>query len=226
MRISHRHKFIFFSNPKTGSESVRALLDPYSDISGVPMWKLDGSTPFYSHIRPVEVREEFERVGWDFDAYFKFSFVRNPWSRAVSLYQMIYGHLSAPKRVAARILGGHVSPRGFQHWVRTISTDGPGAGGRPDQGWQRYGTYSARAYFGDGQGRELVDLLIRLENIDRDLPPTLERMGLPRAGELEIPKLNVSKSAPYQDFYDRATADYVRDLYAEDIDRFGYSFDD
>ncbi len=55
MRISHRHRFVFFSNPKTGSESVRSLLDPYSDICGVPMWEMTAENPFYSHISPREV---------------------------------------------------------------------------------------------------------------------------------------------------------------------------
>ena len=31
MQISHRYQFIFFSNPKTGSETVRKILEPYSD---------------------------------------------------------------------------------------------------------------------------------------------------------------------------------------------------
>src|SRR5690606_27928408 len=90
MQISHRYKFIFFSFPKTGSESVRELLDPYSDIRGIPYWNISEENPFYSHISPAEVKAIFQKNGWDYDEYFKFTFVRNPWARLVSLYNMIY----------------------------------------------------------------------------------------------------------------------------------------
>lgn len=228
MRISHRHHFIFFSNPKTGSESVRSLLDPYSDIRGVPMWEMDGSNPFYSHIRPVEVRDEFRTRDWDFDAYFKFSFVRNPWARLVSLYRMIFegspGRAAGMRRRLARGVGLHPSPAGFRRWVRTVQTDGPGGGGPPDQRWQVYGTYSARAYFGDEEGRFLVDRIIRLEDMDRDLPETLARIGLPGGDRVSIPKVNV-RGGDHRPYYDEATASYVGRMYADDIERFGYSFD-
>ncbi|MDD4955629.1 MAG: sulfotransferase family 2 domain-containing protein [Candidatus Omnitrophica bacterium] len=81
MRISHKYKFIFFSNPRTGSESVRKALDPFSDIfSSV-------NDPVYNnHITPEELKNHFLKMGWDWDKYFKFCFVRNPWDRLVSIY--------------------------------------------------------------------------------------------------------------------------------------------
>lgn len=85
MLVSHDHRFIFFSNPKTGSESVRELLAPYADVEGIPMWEASDEHPYYSHIRPVEVREIFRERGHAFGDYFRFTFVRNPWSRLVSL---------------------------------------------------------------------------------------------------------------------------------------------
>ena len=226
MRISHRYKFIFFAYPKAGSETVRHVLDPFSDVRGIPMWEMDGTFPYYTHIRPVEVRALFAEEGRDFDSYFKFSFVRNPWARAVSLYRMIYGRGSPRKRLVAKVRGGHVSPRGFRRWVRTIETDGPGAGGPSNQRWQVYGAYSVRAYFGDGEGNELVDRLMRLEDIEEELPRTLDELGLPIGEGIDIPRLNTWSSEPYQAFYDRATTEYVGELYREEIERFGYSFDE
>ncbi|MEX0853104.1 MAG: hypothetical protein WD036_07465 [Bauldia sp.] len=52
MRISHRYRFIFFANSKTGSESVRAWLNPFSDIRGVSSAKAAPADPFSAHMRP------------------------------------------------------------------------------------------------------------------------------------------------------------------------------
>lgn len=230
MRISHRYRFIFFSNPKTGSETVRRVLDPYSDIEGIPFWELTEEHPFYTHIRPVEVRALFRERGWDFEGYFKFTFVRNPWARLVSLYQMIYGGggqdgvLGTLRSVAREIRGAHPSRRGFRRWLRTVHPNGPGAGGPPDQRWRVYGTYSIRRYAGDSEGRLLVDRIIRLEDIRTDLPAVLERLGLEEAAARGIPRINTRRYASYESFYDEPATERVRSLYREEIERFDYEF--
>ena len=224
MRISHRHKFVFFSNPKTGSESVRALLDPYSEIAGIPLWECSPEFPFYSHIRPVELRTIFRERGWEFDDYYRFTFVRNPWARLVSLYHMI--HTWPPSNAFRRVLGSPWRPgiRGFRRWVRSTSPDGAGAGGPPDQRWMRYGTYSLPSYAGDENGRLLVNRVIKLEEIDRDLPQVLEEIGLPPAPT--IPHVNARKHRDYREYYDSATRSLIETRYAFEIERYGYSFDD
>lgn len=228
MRISHRHRFVFFSNPKTGSESVRSLLDPYCDVPIVPFWELNDATPFYPHMRPVEAREVFSRLGWDFDRYFKFTFVRNPWARLVSLYTMIYGSPSTGIRgrlgaARRRLVRGHPGPAGFRQWVRAIATSGRGGGGPADQRWRMYGTYSLRSYASDPEGRELVDRVLRLEDIADALPGTLRDIGLP-TDKLSIPRVNQRNRPDSSTYYDRRTMEYVARLYAEDIARFGYRF--
>ena len=51
MRISHKHNFIFFCNPKTGSESFREMLNTYSDLKvNNNVKKQSKSLPFYTHI--------------------------------------------------------------------------------------------------------------------------------------------------------------------------------
>jgi hypothetical protein len=230
MRLSHRYRFIFFSNPKTGSESVRALLDPYSDVAGVPYWQRTADMPFYSHIRPVEVRDLFLERGWDFEGYFRFTFVRNPWARLVSLYEMIFHGKplllvgSARSGKVRDVLGLHPSPRGFRRWLRGTAADGPGGGGPDDQRWQRYGTYTVRAYAGDEQGSLLVSRVIRLEDIDRELTSVLSELRLPGVGPGAIPAINRRKYGSYVSYYDDATAELVAQRYAEDVETYGYVY--
>ena len=55
MRISHRHRFVFFANPKTGSSSVREVIDPYSDVCPPRNYAMRTSeNPFYPHMPPAE----------------------------------------------------------------------------------------------------------------------------------------------------------------------------
>jgi hypothetical protein len=232
MRISHSHEFLFFSNPKTGSESVRELLDPYSDIKGTQFWNLTPDHPFYSHISQAETKALFLERGWDFDSYFKFTFVRNPWARLVSLYEMIYGGRGRRLGFAGRLdrgaralLGLHPSVSGFRRWLPRTRPDGPGGGGPPDQRWQVYGTYSIRSYVSDSHGEILVDQIIRLEDIDEDLPVLLREIGLADAAKMLIPRKNIRRHAPYRDYYDDRCRELVRERYAYDIETFGYRFD-
>ncbi len=221
MRISHRHRFVFFASPKTGSRSVRRLLDASAEIHGLPAEELTEDFPFYNHIRPVELRDIFASRGWDFDAYFKFVMVRNPWSRLVSLYEMYAfregGQLSRLRTRAKR-------HQGFRAWVPTVDpegrrTVGPGL----EKGVIRFGALSYVAFTGDEDGRPLVDEVIKLEEIESRLPPLLERLGVPVPSR--IPRTGRGRyRGDYRNYYDDATRELVGTLYEEDIERFGYTF--
>ncbi len=221
MRISHEHRFVFFASPKTGSRSVRKLLDAYAEIHGRPADELTADFPFYNHMRPVELRDVFNARGWDFDAYFKFVMVRNPWSRLVSLYEMFAfrrgGQLSRLRRRSAR-------HQGFRAWVRTLDPD---VGSEAPPGWKksviRVGALSYVGFAGDEDGRPLVDEVIKLEEIESRLPPLLERLGVP------LPRLvpwtgRGRYRGSYRAYYDDETRELVGALYEEDIERFDYAF--
>jgi hypothetical protein len=150
MRISHRYKFVFLSNPRCGSTSIRRMLDPYTDISSGYEY------PYHHHTDAARLRSHFEEQGWDWDSYTVFTTIRNPWDRVVSTWH--YGARNPEsvwnkRREEAGDLGRFVAqiPRG-------LSIDG-------------------RA--NDDEGRRLVDRILRLEDIDTTLLPFLEQLGLP-----------------------------------------------
>jgi hypothetical protein len=229
MRISHKYKFVFLSNPKTGSESVRHLLDPYSDIKAE-----DKKTrPFRVHSTAVETRDIFRAKGWDFDAYYTFTFVRNPWARLVSAYEMIYGkhvaihnpslskaflrRLKFLKTQCIRILHHYEVPD-FKHWLTTLVPYGRIAGG------PRNSACSIEHFVMGANRKILVDKIIRLEDIQTDLMPTLQKIGLPLVKPLQIPQLNVMRHKHYTTYYDYISIELVRKLYAYDIEHFHYTF--
>ena len=176
MRISHRYRFIFLASPKTGSESMRAFLDPLSDVAGRPILETTDACPFYVHMRAIEVQKAFLRLGWSFDQYYRFVFVRNPWIRLVSLYNMI-----------CRLNRGFVPS--FESWLRTSKPDGEGGGGRSPERWRRHGTYSLESFAGDENGNLLVDDVFRLEDIE-SVPGHLRERGIPIPPGAKIPWLN------------------------------------
>ncbi len=224
MRISHQHRFVFFASPKTGSRSVRKLLDPHAEIHGRPAHELTVDFPFYNHMRPVELRDIFASRGWEFGDYFKFVMVRNPWSKLVSLYEMFAfregGQLSRLRSRATR-------HEGFRNWVGSLDPGGERSSREePDEmekGVIRFGVLSHVGFAGDEAGRPLVDEVIKLEEIESRLPSLFERLGLPRPRR--VPKTGRGRYRDdYRAYYDDQTCERVGTLYEDDIERFGYSF--
>ncbi len=212
MRISHRYKFIFFANPKTGSSSVRTFLAPHSDVFSVKNYHyVNEDNPFYPHMTPAEARPFFEQFGWQFNAYYKFVFVRNPWARLVSAYEHI-------KRSTDEV------PL-FRKWLFQIKPFENGGGGSDEERWRKYSTYSIEHFIKDDKGNILVDKVIKLEDIDKDFISFLKALGLPIHDQAKIMNKNLYHSSyEYQNYYDQDTTDYVANLYRYDIVHFGYSF--
>lgn len=233
MRISHQFKFIFFSNPKTGSESIRELLKPYSDVEIVPYNRRTNETPFYPHISPKETKEHFDTFGWHYDSYFKFVFVRNPWSRLVSLYEMILDEPILTRKIK-RLTTANINRRlnqffkpSFTKWLYSTKTDGLGGGGRKNQRWRKYGTYTLDNYITDDSGNILVNKVIKLEEIGSQLMPVLKTLNIPDIENLGIPFVNKRpKKADYHLYYTPETIALVQERYQYELREFGYSFDD
>ena len=82
MRISHQFKFLYIAINKTGSSTVRGLLNPYSDVRSI-----SNSGKFAHHVTAHKLKSVFHNYHWSWDDYFKFSVVRHPVSRLYSLYK-------------------------------------------------------------------------------------------------------------------------------------------
>ena len=85
MLISHKHKFITIDIPKTGTRSFRESLHPLGliDIVGIPSFEAD----FYQHGAAIQAKKQFSKNNWNWNDYFKFTIVRNPWSRYFSFFK-------------------------------------------------------------------------------------------------------------------------------------------
>jgi hypothetical protein len=85
MLISHKHKFVTIDIPKTGTRSFRESLHPLGliDIVGEPFVEAD----FYQHDTAIRSKKQFSKNNWNWNEYFKFTIVRNPWARYFSFFK-------------------------------------------------------------------------------------------------------------------------------------------
>lgn len=211
MRISHKNKFIFFSNPKTGSESLREMLTAYSDVLDVPFKNVTEENPFYSHIRPAEVKSIFEEKNYAFDDYYKIVCIRNPFNRLVSLYEMIFRKWP-------------VKPP-FDLWLKSTKTKGKGGGGKNSDRWRMYGTYSLKNFISDKEGNILVDKIICLEHFDEEIPLLFKTLNIELPPEFKVVKKNVrARKKKVADYYSEKSKKLVYKRYKWEIEKFNYEF--
>lgn len=216
MIVSHEHRFVYFAMPKTGSQTVRAALEPYNDEIVRPRNETSSQRPLYPHMRPVDLAPLWRRDLPPLDEYLTFTVVRNPWERLVSLYN----HLSGTRRfVWERRLG--LVGRDFGHWLeRDAHPDGRGAG-RGGNPYRMYGSYSVPAFCSDDDGALLVDEFVVLDRLDTELHDLLAPLGV-EVGSASA--RNVRAHAPYRSYYDDRTRHVVAQRYAWEIERFGFRF--
>ena len=90
--ISHKHKAIFFHIPKTAGTYVEFILEEHYDFKRISITLLSYET---FHIILNEESPEWK-------SYFKFTFIRNPYDRAISSYEYIvqkYNDTRIPKTI-------------------------------------------------------------------------------------------------------------------------------
>lgn len=205
MLLSDSHKFIFIHNYKVAGTSIRKALRPYETPAnqrlGWPKRQLARlglvSAPTCAdHAKATEVRDAFPER-WQ--RYFTFGFVRNPWAWQVSLY--FYMLQNEDHWFYDEV----TSMDGFEEYIE----------------WRvRNGRALQSSFFCKDNGEIIVDFIGRLENIRTDFQRIAEQIGV----EASLPQKNESSHGDYRDYYDDHARSLVATHFAEDIDRFGYTF--
>ena len=174
-----------------------------------------------SHLSALEYVQcgHIEQV--DFDRFYKFSFVRNPWSRLVSEYRY----------------RAYLSHKSFKDFVFNKF---------PKPGWDdKYRHVMPQSsMICSEDGRLLMDFVGKFERLQQDFNRVCADLGfdnpalphvnssdkrsreLRRAFKNFIHRNDEGRFRTYVDFYDDETRDYVAQLYESDIEMFDYSFAD
>ena len=207
--ISHQHQFIFFAVPKTGTHSIRQALRPHLGADDEEQVRLFEQHSFsnpelkavgHGHLSVAQVKPV---LGEDiFEGYFKFAFVRNPWDRFVSFCAFI-------SRATGQF---EQNPHGFM--VQMIHSPPP---------LQQMLYQPQSALLIDADGRLAMDFVGHVETMERDYKSICERLKLQSE---PLQQVNRSRHRPYVDYYTPQLRDLIATRYRQDIEMFGYRFDD
>jgi hypothetical protein len=153
--------------------------------------------PFHDHINASEL---IEALGYEtFNSFFSFAVVRNPWDWQVSLYKYMLRLKTHHQHEVVKKLGD------FDEYIK----------------WRCENEVKYQKDFIYSENDELlVDFVGRYENLDADFMHICSRIGI----SASLPRLNISNTKPYQDYYTEKTKDLVRQAFEPDIEAFEYSF--
>lgn len=192
--ISHKHKFIFIEVPKTGTTTICDVLFNNFDAVQPPR---GGPQPGGKHLDIDQYKELFPK---ETSSYFKFSFVRNPWSRVVSLYNRKEGIQKKNEMTFVE----------FVDWIQ-LATD-TCTMPTPKKNMIDF-------FIKDNELK--IDFIGKLENLQQDFDIVCDKIGIPHQ---QLQHLNTTKHKHYTEYYDDETRDIVAEKFAKDIEYFGYEF--
>lgn len=214
---------IFVHIPKTGGTSIEnALVELDGGVTGHvhdhrSLWALDPNRPVTSWMAPpsrvLPYVKEAARLARDgqpkehvspseFESYLKVAFVRNPWGRAVSWYRNV---LRDPKHRARHRITADTN---FSEFINSHAGKGML---KPQTFWLT-----------DRSGEFGVDMVGRFETLAQDFEILAKRFDHKDAS---LPHMLHGGTEDFRTYYSDENAALIARIYAEEIERFGYSFD-
>lgn len=235
--ISHPHQCIFVHIPKTAGTSIELF---FKKALGLPPKAKAPLTlsrnkvreigpPHLTHLKAYEFYQNQYVSEEQFDTYFKFSFVRNPWDRVVSFYK--YSNLDLLISFETFVM---------KELPKLIK--------------ERSYFYAPQYDFIYHEGKKLVDFIGRFENLQNDFNKVCDTLGISdfklpheRKNKVITLKKRVNEtykklkrrprllfkyspdkidSSYYKDYYAESESlkEKVYELYKNDIKKFNYSF--
>ena len=225
--ISDKFKCIFIHIPKNAGTSIeykicseeglinllpdhRTVLDmePFTFKKIIRLYRFDQCFSIMRRAKYYFYRKELGSYyrptnSLRYNHFFKFSIVRNPWSRAYSWYRGVMRDINEQKKYS-------VSPScSFDNFIKYHLDSQPGL---------RNQCY----WLSDSNGNIPMDFIGRFENLKADFSKVAKIIGLKDA---ELPKKRYTgKSALYIEAFDGVTKDIIWRKYRKEIDFFKFEY--
>lgn len=209
--IVHELKTVFIHIPKTAGVSlVHAMLtqvlgyETSGRIKDLPrgVVKRFSLGERQKHKKANQyVPSDISREQWN--KYYKFAFVRNPWDKVVSEYHW-------------RKTQKDTGPEEFDVFVEHCKNRVNGS---------RKGVYWIHAqpqvsFVTNQKGKVIVDDIFRFEELDSAIRSLNKQLNT----SLKMKRHNASRHKNYRKYYNEKTKEMVYNLYRDDIETFGYNF--
>jgi hypothetical protein len=209
--FSKTRNFIFVHIPKTAGTSISEALAPYASVpDDVDPSQIRHWTRRWKH---ATIREYADVLEPEFlQRATKFCVVRNPWSRAISHYfyrtQRLV-RISNGKMAGADEFSFDVeSFRTFLNRVPPI---------------RDFVSLARRSGEPRRISRHSMDRILRVETLQDDFDELASVIGIPST---ILGRSNSSRHKPYSEYYTKEARDLVSERFAEEIEYFGYRFND
>lgn len=188
--VSHKHKYVYYSVPKTATTSIKKYLEKYTSIDIGSLTLENGYSIEYNN---------------EWDSYYKFSFVRNPWDRVLSCF------LDKTKQCIGKSWA-------LEHYKQYY-----------DNSFEEFiDNLNGKNILYDNHLipqtmliNNNINFIGRFENLHQDLSIVQNILSIPKE---DMSYENATCHEHYAEYYNRATKDKIYCLYKEDIERFNYEF--
>lgn len=205
MIVSHRHRFIFLAVPRTASHAIRAALGP---LLGAEDWQQEqlrlgtlSPLPALAKIRHghVTARQACEALPNEWQCYFKFAVVREPFARFVSICGMLHrrnpGYVGRERMFMKRAL--------LTRAIRARALVRP-----------------QTEFLVDADGQLALDRVIRYECLETSFAAICDELGIVAPA---LARHNAAAShPPLESLYDAELEAMVAHFYRRDFGRFDY----
>jgi len=214
--VCEKSGVIFIHIPKCAGTSIESIFYPGTKNVAKDIFGTINSKIWFKH----DTLQQYENKFPELDHYYKFTFVRNPWSHTVSMYNYMWkSSYPWPVKWRSNQANSEILAMSFRDWVTSewfqtstmqsinVTKNSPN------------GLKSCLDYITSRTWK--MNFVGKLENLQSDFDIVCDAIGYPRQ---ELPHINKTIYKNYVNYYDDETKRIVSNKYAEDIEHFEYKF--
>ena len=219
MRIDTKNKIIYLANPKTGSTSLRKMMDNHNDTDFLN--NLKKNNIYHDHwsinMYKIHINNCIKITDVNLSEYFSFTTIRNPWNRVVSGFKYTKSDKNGYPWYHNKYDKSSANSYTFKEFINDL---------HDKDYWCGIGIPNASYFCFDENNNQIITKIYPIELLTKEIiqKDIIKYTGI----HYDIPKiehLNSTKTVNYRDFYtEQWMIDKVSEVYKKDIELGNYKF--